>query len=187
MILSFHGLGVVFLSCMFLFVVWFAVFAVCGSFSVLFWLSSVEWHHTASHHDYRKLATVSASLALISTASKHLHDDLAKAIDALERKKMDLHTVANSCGVPIACFTGSRPALANALETSSEFSALCTKVLDYRLEKKQDCCTSLKHITTWSESRHWESDSTTGKRQKRMSAQPVPRRRRNPIQCVRWH
>ena len=62
---------------------------------------------------------------------------------------LDIHTVANGCGVHVSCFTGSRPALANALETSSEFSALCTKVLEYRLEKKQDCCTSLKHITTW--------------------------------------
>ena len=35
-----------------------------------------------------KPATVSASLAVISTASKYLHNDLARAIEALEQKKM---------------------------------------------------------------------------------------------------
>ena len=34
-----------------------------------------------------KPATVSASLAVISTASKYLHNDLARAIEALEQKK----------------------------------------------------------------------------------------------------
>ena len=34
-----------------------------------------------------KPATVSASLAVISTASKYLHNDLARAIKALEQKK----------------------------------------------------------------------------------------------------
>ena len=33
-------------------------------------------------------ATVSASLAVISTASKYLHNDLARAIKALEQKKI---------------------------------------------------------------------------------------------------
>ena len=36
-----------------------------------------------------KPATVSASLAVISTASKYLHNDLARAIKALEQKKTD--------------------------------------------------------------------------------------------------
>ena len=47
----------------------------------------MECHHTAWHYEYRKLTTVSASPAVISTASKHLHNDLAKAIEALEQKK----------------------------------------------------------------------------------------------------
>ena len=34
-----------------------------------------------------KPVTVSASLAVISTASKYLHNDLARAIEALEQKK----------------------------------------------------------------------------------------------------
>ena len=54
---------------------------------LFFLVFSVEWHHTAWHHESRKLATVSASLAVISTASKYLHNDLAKAIKALEHKK----------------------------------------------------------------------------------------------------
>ena len=40
----------------------------------------------AGHHEYMKPATVSASLAVISTASKYLHNDLARAIKALEQK-----------------------------------------------------------------------------------------------------
>ena len=47
----------------------------------------VEWNYTALHHESRELATVSASLAEISKASKHLHNDLARAIEALEQKK----------------------------------------------------------------------------------------------------
>ena len=43
-------------------------------------------HHTAWHHE-DEAATVPASLAVISTASKHLHNDLARAIEALEQKK----------------------------------------------------------------------------------------------------
>ena len=39
------------------------------------------------HYEHRKLTTVLASLAVISIASKHLHNDLAKAIEALEQKK----------------------------------------------------------------------------------------------------
>ena len=35
----------------------------------------------------QEAATVSASLAVISSASKHLHNDLARAIEALAQKK----------------------------------------------------------------------------------------------------
>ena len=54
------------------------------------WSSSVhQWNDIIRlwHYEHRKLTTVSASLAVISTASKHLHNDLAKAIEALEQKK----------------------------------------------------------------------------------------------------
>ena len=62
---------------------------------------------------------------------------------------LDVRQVANRCGIHVSCFSGPESVLANALDTSSDFRTLCTKVLDYRLEKKQDCCTSLKNITTW--------------------------------------
>ena len=39
------------------------------------------------HYEHRKPTTVLASLAVISTASKHLHNNLAKAIETLEQKK----------------------------------------------------------------------------------------------------
>ena len=39
------------------------------------------------HYEHTKLATVLAFLAVISTASKHLHNDLARDIKALEQKK----------------------------------------------------------------------------------------------------
>ena len=39
-------------------------------------------------YEHTKLTTVLASLAVISTASKHLHNDLAKAIKALDKKNM---------------------------------------------------------------------------------------------------
>ena len=55
---------------------------------VLFVSGSSVGHHTALHHEYRKLATVSASLAVISTVSKHLHNDLARAIETLEQKRI---------------------------------------------------------------------------------------------------
>ena len=47
------------------------------------------------------------------------------------------------------CFLFSRSFLAQALANSSEFSLLCSKVLKYRLEKKQDCCTALRSMSTW--------------------------------------
>ena len=62
---------------------------------------------------------------------------------------LDVSFVANQCGIHPSCFSGLHSFLANALDTSAEFSALCSKVLEYRLEKKQDCCTSLRNITTW--------------------------------------
>ena len=39
------------------------------------------------HYEHRKTSAVSASPAAIRTASKHLHNDLARAIEALEQKK----------------------------------------------------------------------------------------------------
>ena len=62
---------------------------------------------------------------------------------------LDIQTVANKCGIRSECFTHSRQLLAQALANSSEFSLLCAEVLKYRLEKKQDCCTALRHLTTW--------------------------------------
>ena len=62
---------------------------------------------------------------------------------------LDVRFVANRCGIHPSCFSGNDSFLANALDMSNEFSALCTKVLEYRLEKKQDCCTTLKNISTW--------------------------------------
>ena len=40
------------------------------------------------HYEHRKPSTVSASPAVIRIASKHLHNDLARAIEALEQKKL---------------------------------------------------------------------------------------------------
>ena len=50
------------------------------------------WHdlHEGNAQRTRQPFTVSAPLAIINTASKHLHNDLARAIKALEQKK-DLH------------------------------------------------------------------------------------------------
>ena len=41
--------------------------------------------------------TASASLAVINTASKHLHNDLARAIEALEQKK-NKNLLRERCG-----------------------------------------------------------------------------------------
>ena len=62
---------------------------------------------------------------------------------------LEVQFVANRCGIHSSCFSGLHSLLANALDMSNEFRALCSKVLEYRLEKKQDCCTSLRNITTW--------------------------------------
>ena len=59
-------------------------------FVVVAWsLSLHQWNIIIQllHYEHRKLTTVLASLAVISTTSKHLHNDLAKAIEALEQKK----------------------------------------------------------------------------------------------------
>ena len=49
-----------------------------------------------------KPATVSASLAVISTASKYLHNDLARAIKALEQKKiLDLAQLPRRCPIQL--------------------------------------------------------------------------------------
>ena len=61
---------------------------------------------------------------------------------------LDIQTVANKCGISSECFSQSRQSLAQALANSSEFSLLCAEVLKYRLEKKQDCCTALRHLTS---------------------------------------
>ena len=47
------------------------------------------WKPDSIIDDRAFTATASASLAVISTASKHLHNDLARAIKALEQKKID--------------------------------------------------------------------------------------------------
>ena len=77
---------------------------------------------------------------------------------------LDVQFVANRCGIHPSCFSGIESFLANALDMSNEFSALCSKVLEYRLGKKQDCCTSLKNITTWNVSGwrriQWPSDKS---------------------------
>ena len=57
------------------------------------------------HYEHRKPSTVSASLAVIRTASKHLHNDLAKAIEALEQKKKAMPS--NLWKILIGLCTGS--------------------------------------------------------------------------------
>ena len=81
------------------------------------------------------------------------------------------------------CFSHSRPLLAQALANSSEFSLLCAEVLKYRLEKKQDCCTALRHLTTWNVS-GWRTLQWTNPK-----TQAILRRARKGIVCLqetRW-
>ena len=55
-----------------------------------FWLPFLrQWNYIIQllHYEHRKPSTVLASPAVIRTASKHLHNDLARAIEALEQKK----------------------------------------------------------------------------------------------------
>ena len=88
MMLSFHC----FLCLWFLFVCCFCLFwlvAVLVCFFFPFLLRFFLWNDiillgTTNH----EAVTVSASLAVINTASKHLHNDLARAIEALEHKNI---------------------------------------------------------------------------------------------------
>ena len=81
-------LVVVFVYCCFCFVC--CVVGLCVFVLGVGWSSSVHQCDIIRlwHYEHTKLTTVLASLAIISTASKHLHNDLAKAIKALEQKKM---------------------------------------------------------------------------------------------------
>ena len=74
---------VVFLFVLFLcgFVAWLCWFGCCVFFS----RCGMESYQPAPRT--RKPSTASASLAVINTASKHLHNDLARAIKALAQKK----------------------------------------------------------------------------------------------------
>ena len=79
----------------FVFLCWLVLFlfgscSVLSVFALVFACPALEWHHTAGHYNHMKPATVSASFAVISTASKYLHNDLARAIKALEQKKLSI-------------------------------------------------------------------------------------------------
>ena len=50
---------------------------------------------------------------------------------------LEVQFVANRCGIHSSCFSGLHSLLANALDMSNEFRALCSKVLEYRLEKNK--------------------------------------------------
>ena len=96
---------------------------------------------------------------------------------------LDIQTVANHCGIHMECFFSSRPFLAQALANSSEFSLLCAEVLKYRLEKKQNCCTALRNISTWNVS-GWRTLQWTN-----CKTQAILRRARKGIVCLqetRW-
>ena len=96
---------------------------------------------------------------------------------------LDIQTVADKCGVHMECFSSSRPFLAQALANSSEFSLLCAEVLKYRLEKKQDCCTALRSISSWNVS-GWRTLQWTNSK-----TQAILRRARKGIVCLqetRW-
>ena len=96
---------------------------------------------------------------------------------------LEVSTVASNCGVPIVCFAGTKQALANALDTSPDFHQLCQRVLQFRLEKKHDCCTTLRHITTWNVS-GWRSIQWT-----QQKSRAIHRSARKGIVCLqetRW-
>ena len=61
-----------------------------GSKSDLEGAAQERWPCQRGRQSSASLALTMASLAVISTASKHLHNDLAKAIEALEQKKASL-------------------------------------------------------------------------------------------------
>ena len=62
-----------------------------------FVFTSVELHHTAIALRTQEASAVSASPAVIRIASEHLHNDLARAIEALEHKKKKLPLVGPPC------------------------------------------------------------------------------------------
>ena len=96
---------------------------------------------------------------------------------------LDIQTVASRCGIPTECFFSSKSFLAQALANSPEFSLLCTKVLKYRLEKKQDCCTALRSMSTWNVS-GWRTLQWTNPK-----TRAILRRARKGIVCLqetRW-
>ena len=96
---------------------------------------------------------------------------------------LEIQTVADRCGIHQDCFYQSRPLLAHALANSPEFNLLCTEVLQYRLEKRQDCCTALRHIVTWNVS-GWRTLQWTNPK-----TQAILRRARKGIVCLqetRW-
>ena len=108
-------------------------------------------NHTVLHHESRELATVSASLAVISTASKHLHNDLARAIEALEQKKAQVPSnlericllgFTKEAGWPLSLsvanvpnfpFSVNPPELRIPITNSSELSRRIASVTFFRL------------------------------------------------------
>ena len=76
-----------------------------------------------------------------------------------------------------------KKSLAHQLATSPEFNTLCSHVLRYRLEKKQDCCIALRQINTWNVS-GWRTLQWTNPK-----AKAVLRYARKGIVCLqetRW-
>ena len=73
-------------------VFWFVLLVFCWGFrffvSAFFSCGMTSYGSAPRVHE---AATVSASLAVINTASKHLHNDLARAIEALEQKKSECY------------------------------------------------------------------------------------------------
>ena len=91
-ILSFHGLVVLFF--LGLCFCWLCCFCLVGAvscfsgvclFCTMCGMTSYDLTPRVS-----EAVTASASLAVIKTASKHLHNDLARAIEALEQKKVPI-------------------------------------------------------------------------------------------------
>ena len=101
-ILSFHGLlfGSSFAGCaVFVWLVLFLVFLVFAFF-VLCGMTSYDLTPRVS-----EAVTASASLAAIKTASKHLHNDLARAIEALEQKTCNFFSVeSRTCRISYSHF-----------------------------------------------------------------------------------
>lgn len=74
-------------------------------------------------------------------------------------QSLDAQHVADRCGVSLEVFLTLHSPLVPLLMQSQSFAALCTKVSHFRLEKKQDCCATLRQLTTWNVSGwrtvHW--------------------------------